>query len=96
MTGYKPGDLAAVGCMVDSDGTCTECQAGLEQFCPSMTLTYNSTDPSAPGSVDVDIDVKRAIRFRAGASVSLGFLRLFGDAAFGAVTSYAAGLRLGF
>src|SRR5262245_3188504 len=35
---YKPGDLAAVGCMVDSDGTCSECKAGLEQFCPNLTL----------------------------------------------------------
>src|SRR5579872_6031727 len=25
----KPGDLGAVGCMVDSDRTCPECQAGL-------------------------------------------------------------------
>lgn len=41
---FKPGDLAAVGCMVDSDGTCPNCQAGLEQFCPGMTLTYNSPD----------------------------------------------------
>jgi uncharacterized zinc-type alcohol dehydrogenase-like protein len=31
---FKPGDLAAVGCMVDSDHTCPECQAGLEQFLP--------------------------------------------------------------
>src|SRR4051794_26053063 len=28
---YKPGDLAAVGCMVDSDGTCPNCSDGLEQ-----------------------------------------------------------------
>jgi uncharacterized zinc-type alcohol dehydrogenase-like protein len=41
---FKPGDLAAVGCMVDSDGTCPECKAGLEQFCPNMTLTYNFPD----------------------------------------------------
>src|SRR5881392_1539113 len=41
---FKPGDLAAVGCMVDSDGTCPQCKAGLEQFCASMTLTYNSPD----------------------------------------------------
>jgi alcohol dehydrogenase (NADP+) len=41
VTKFKPGDLAAVGCMVDSDGTCPECKAGLEQFCPNMTLTYN-------------------------------------------------------
>ncbi len=41
---FKPGDLAAVGCMVDSDRTCPQCQAGLEQFCPRMTLTFNSPD----------------------------------------------------
>src|ERR687888_695201 len=41
---FAPGDLAAVGCLVDSDGTCPECRAGLEQFCPNMTLTYNSPD----------------------------------------------------
>src|SRR6266545_7319091 len=34
---FKPGDLAAVGCMVDSDSTCPECSAGLEQFCPNPT-----------------------------------------------------------
>jgi uncharacterized zinc-type alcohol dehydrogenase-like protein len=44
VTRFKPGDLAAVGCMVDSDGTCPQCKADLEQFCPNMTLTYNSPD----------------------------------------------------
>jgi uncharacterized zinc-type alcohol dehydrogenase-like protein len=46
---FKPGDLAAVGCMVDSDGTCPECQAGLEQFCPNLTLTYNLPDKHLGG-----------------------------------------------
>ena len=44
VTKFKLGDIAAVGCMVDSDRTCPECQAGLEQFCPNLTLTYNSVD----------------------------------------------------
>jgi uncharacterized zinc-type alcohol dehydrogenase-like protein len=44
VTKFKPGDLAAVGCLVDSDGTCPECKAGLEQFCPNLTLTFNSPD----------------------------------------------------
>ena len=44
VTSFKPGDLAAVGCLVDSDGNCQECQGGLEQFCPNMILTYNSPD----------------------------------------------------
>jgi uncharacterized zinc-type alcohol dehydrogenase-like protein len=49
ITGFKPGDLAAVGCMVDSDRTCPECQAGLEQFCPNLTLTYNFPDKHLGG-----------------------------------------------
>jgi uncharacterized zinc-type alcohol dehydrogenase-like protein len=44
VTKFKPGDLAAVGCMVDSDRTCPNCRAGLENFCPNMTLTFNSPD----------------------------------------------------
>ncbi len=46
---FKVGDLAAVGCMVDSDGTCPECKAGLEQFCPNFTLTYNFPDKHLGG-----------------------------------------------
>ena len=49
VTKFKPGDLAAVGCMVDSDRTCPECQAGLEQFCPNFTLTYNFPDKHLGG-----------------------------------------------
>src|ERR1700690_115513 len=47
--GFKPGDLAAVGCMVDSDRTCPECQAGLEQFCPNLPLPYNFPDKHLGG-----------------------------------------------
>ncbi len=49
VTKYKPGDIAAVGCMVDSDGTCPHCKAGIEQFCPGVTLTYNSPDKHLGG-----------------------------------------------
>ena len=49
VTKFKTGDLAAVGCMVDSDGTCPECKAGMEQFCPNKTLTYNFPDPHLGG-----------------------------------------------
>jgi uncharacterized zinc-type alcohol dehydrogenase-like protein len=49
VTKYKPGDLAAVGCMVDSDGTCPHCRAHLEQFCPNVTLTFNSPDKHLAG-----------------------------------------------
>jgi len=46
---FKAGDLAAVGCLVDSDRTCPECQAGFEQFCRNMTLTYNFPDKHLGG-----------------------------------------------
>ena len=44
VTKYKSGDLVGVGCMVDSDGSCPHCKAGLEQFCQNVILTYNSPD----------------------------------------------------
>ena len=46
---FRAGDLVAVGCMVDSDRTCPNCQAGLEQYCPNMTLTFNSPDKHLGG-----------------------------------------------
>src|ERR1700733_13396561 len=46
---YKVGDLGAVGCMGDSDRTCPEGKAGLEQFCPNVTLTYNFPDKHTGG-----------------------------------------------
>jgi len=49
VTKYKPDDLAAVGCLVDSDGTCPHCQANLEQFCPNLTFTFNSPDKHLGG-----------------------------------------------
>jgi uncharacterized zinc-type alcohol dehydrogenase-like protein len=42
---FKEGDLAAVGCMVDSDRVCPNCLAGEEQYCETgATFTYNSED----------------------------------------------------
>ncbi|HEY6004448.1 MAG TPA: NAD(P)-dependent alcohol dehydrogenase [Anaeromyxobacter sp.] len=49
VTRFRPGDLAGVGCLVDSDGTCPECQANLEQFCPNATFTYNAPDEHLGG-----------------------------------------------
>jgi len=42
---FKEGDLAAVGCMVDSCRECESCKAGEEQLCDAgPTFTYNSQD----------------------------------------------------
>ena len=49
VTKFKPGDVAGVGCLVDSDHTCPNCKAGLEQLCPNQTLTFNSPDKHLGG-----------------------------------------------
>jgi uncharacterized zinc-type alcohol dehydrogenase-like protein len=42
---FKEGDLAGVGCMVDSCRVCPSCQEGLEQYCSEgFTGTYNSVE----------------------------------------------------
>src|SRR5258707_1292983 len=45
VTKFKVGDIAAVGCMVDSCRQCSACKAGEEQYCENgLTLTYNGED----------------------------------------------------
>ena len=47
---YKEGDLAAIGCMVNSCGSCQSCKGGNEQYCVAgMTATYNSPTEDAGG-----------------------------------------------
>jgi alcohol dehydrogenase (NADP+) len=47
---FKAGDLAAVGCLVDSCQECDNCEKGLEQFCrKGATGTYNSKDKHTGG-----------------------------------------------
>jgi len=42
---FRVGDLAAVGCMVDSCRECASCRRGLEQYCEKFpTLTYGGED----------------------------------------------------
>ncbi|HXM99759.1 MAG TPA: NAD(P)-dependent alcohol dehydrogenase [Candidatus Dormibacteraeota bacterium] len=42
---FKKGDLAAVGCMVDSCRVCASCKSGEEQYCDKgAVLTYNARD----------------------------------------------------
>jgi alcohol dehydrogenase (NADP+) len=53
VTTFKPGDIVAVGCMVDSCQTCDSCASGLEHLCDNfdITFTYNSKDKRSPGSM---------------------------------------------
>jgi uncharacterized zinc-type alcohol dehydrogenase-like protein len=45
VTKVKPGQLAGVGCMVDSCRECEPCKRGLEQYCEKRnTQTYNDVE----------------------------------------------------
>lgn len=45
VTKFKEGDIAGVGCFVDSCRTCENCADGYEQCCRvHLALTYNSTE----------------------------------------------------
>ena len=48
VTSLRPGDLAGVGCLVESDGTCPSCREHHEQICPSAVYTYNGPDKTWP------------------------------------------------
>jgi uncharacterized zinc-type alcohol dehydrogenase-like protein len=69
VTKFRPGDLAAVGCMVDSCQHCAPCVAGLEQYCVNgTTLTYSSPDPvlgaTTHGGYSGSITVKESFTLR--------------------------------
>jgi alcohol dehydrogenase (NADP+) len=47
---FREGDIAGVGCLVDSCRTCESCRDGLEQFCENTaTFTYNGEDRVSGG-----------------------------------------------
>jgi uncharacterized zinc-type alcohol dehydrogenase-like protein len=73
VTKFKAGDIAAVGCMVDSDRVCPACKAGEEQYCESgLTLTYNGEDKILGGvtyggySTGIVVDQNYVLRVPAG------------------------------
>jgi uncharacterized zinc-type alcohol dehydrogenase-like protein len=44
VTKHKVGDLVAVGCVLDTCGTCPECKAGVEQYCNGISFMLISMD----------------------------------------------------
>lgn len=65
----KPGDMAAVGCMVGSCGECDACQAEDEVYCAKgSTFTYNSPEqnpgPHTLGGYSESIVVQERFAFK--------------------------------
>jgi uncharacterized zinc-type alcohol dehydrogenase-like protein len=45
VTKFKEGDLAGIGCLVDSCRSCDKCKKGLEQYCENGSVgTYNGIE----------------------------------------------------
>lgn len=52
VTDFKVGQLAAIGCIVDSCQTCQHCHEGQEQYCELFpTFSFNSPDKYLEGKV---------------------------------------------
>jgi uncharacterized zinc-type alcohol dehydrogenase-like protein len=70
---FKEGDLAGVGCFVDSCRTCSSCKKGLEQYCEGhLVSTYNGTEkdektPTYGGySSQITVDEKYTLKIPSG------------------------------
>jgi uncharacterized zinc-type alcohol dehydrogenase-like protein len=73
VTRHRPGDLAGVGCLVDSCRTCESCRRDLQQFCAEgPAWTYNGTEmdrrtPTYGGySKAIVVDERFALRIAPG------------------------------
>ena len=73
VTRFKTGDLAGVGCFVDSCRVCEPCKRGLQQFCVQRAaFTYNGTEmdkktPTYGGySASIVVDEGYALKIPAG------------------------------
>jgi alcohol dehydrogenase (NADP+) len=76
VTRFKKGDLAGVGCFVDSCRACGSCRRGLEQYCDGhLAFTYNGTemDEETPtyGGYSQKIVVDEAYTLKVPASIPL-------------------------
>lgn len=73
---FKVGDIAGIGCMVDSCQHCDPCEQGLEQYCEEgATWTYNARErdggaPTLGGYSDVLV-VKESFAIKVPASLDL-------------------------
>jgi uncharacterized zinc-type alcohol dehydrogenase-like protein len=74
---FKEGDLAAVGCLVDSCRSCPACREGLEQFCEGPAVfTYNAPDKHLGGvtyggySASLVVDEAFVLRVPAGVDLA--------------------------
>jgi len=98
-TSFEVGDLIdfkgiSIGAQASKTFVIATLYGGLAWENSTMNITYVSKFPGG-GRVDIDLDGDNSFRFTVGAGLSLGFVKLFADANFGAVTNFSAGIGVG-
>jgi hypothetical protein len=68
---------------------------GLGYQSSTLTLKYDSTVPSAPGTVEIELDGKNNVAFTVGAGLSFGVFKVFADINVGSVTNLSGGIGFG-
>lgn len=99
---FTIGDLitanaTAFGVQASKEFSILQFYGGLQYEKTSMTLEFNSTDPTVTSPlVSIDLDGSNNVRATIGAALNLYVLKVFADANFGNVTNFSAGIGFGF
>ena len=89
-------DVSALSIGVDASKSLSivTLYGGLAWEQSTMKVGYTGQGPNA-GSISVELDGANNFRFMLGLDLGLGFFHLFGDANFGSVTNFSAGIGFG-
>jgi hypothetical protein len=85
----------AFGAQASKSFAIVEIYGGVAYESSSMDLQYVSSSGGA-GNVSLSLDGENTFRVTLGAGLNLAVFHLYGDANFGAVTNFSAGLGFGF
>jgi hypothetical protein len=68
---------------------------GLQWETGTMKVSYTYTGGASPSTASTELETANSFRFTAGASLSFGFMWIFADANFSAVTNFSGGVAFG-
>jgi hypothetical protein len=97
---FKVGDIIdfqgySVGAQASKQFSVLTLYSGLNYENSTMNLKYQTSDPSVPPLVDINMGGSNSVRFTVGTALSFGIFHIFADVNFSAVTNFSAGIGLG-
>jgi hypothetical protein len=100
VSSFKFGDLIdfkgySFGAQASKELSILTLYGGLSYEKSDMNLKFQTTDPTVPPLVDMNLGGANTFRATVGAHLSLWIIHLFADANFGSVTNFSAGIGLG-